>query len=141
MPDVTAANVANELARRSACRTHKFTIAETPMVYSWRSSPHLHRIFMRRVLLSSMLLGITAFISTVASAADLKTDDDKTLYSLGYEVSRNLAPFNLTEAELAIVKAGFSDGASSKKAQVETQQFFPKIRELQTARTAQVAAR
>lgn len=96
---------------------------------------------MRRVLLSSMLLGITAFISTVASAADLKTDDDKTLYSLGYEVSRNLAPFNLTEAELAIVKAGFSDGAASKKAQVETQQFFPKIRELQTARTAQVAAR
>jgi FKBP-type peptidyl-prolyl cis-trans isomerase FkpA/FKBP-type peptidyl-prolyl cis-trans isomerase FklB len=47
----------------------------------------------------------------------------------------------LTAEELAIVKAGFADGSEKKKATVEPQEFYPKIRELQTTRMAAAATK
>lgn len=91
-----------------------------------------------------LLIATSALIASGATAtfaADLKNDDEKTLYALGYEVSRNISSFNLSESELAIVHQGFNDGALGKKAQLDTQALYPKIRELQTARAAQVAAK
>jgi FKBP-type peptidyl-prolyl cis-trans isomerase FkpA len=68
-----------------------------------------------------------------ALAQELKTEDDKTLYALGLLVSRSLANFNLTEAELQKVLAGIGDGVR-KKEQVELQTYGPKVQALHAAR-------
>lgn len=74
--------------------------------------------------------------STPVAAAEL-TEEQKTLYALGSALGRNLASFNLTEAEMEQVKAGVTDAALNKKLKVEDpQSYFPKIQELQTQRVA-----
>jgi FKBP-type peptidyl-prolyl cis-trans isomerase len=70
------------------------------------------------------------------SAAEPKTEDEKALYALGVAVSQNLSSFNLTPAELEIVKQGFSDGALGKSGKIDFNTYLPKLRELQTTRTA-----
>jgi len=64
----------------------------------------------------------------------LDNDDSKTLYALGLIVGRNLAGFNLTPAELDTVKAGLSDAATGKKAQVELETYGPKVNQLRNKR-------
>jgi len=73
-------------------------------------------------------------------AAELKTEDEKALYALGAAVGRNVAPFNLTPAELLLVQQGFADTAANKEAKVDITSYFPKIQELQTTRQAAAAA-
>lgn len=71
-----------------------------------------------------------------AKAAELKTEEDKTLYALGAAIGRNLAAFDLTEAELEKVKAGLGDVALHKEPKLDASTYFPKIQELQNARLA-----
>lgn len=71
-----------------------------------------------------------------AAAAEPKTEEENTLYALGVAVSQNIAAFNLTEAELEMVKAGFTDGALQKQPKVDANAYFPQIRELQGKRMA-----
>lgn len=69
-----------------------------------------------------------------AKADELKTEEDKTLYALGAAIGRNLASFDLTEAELEKVKAGLGDVALHKEPKLDASTYFPKIQELQNAR-------
>ena len=71
---------------------------------------------------------------------DLATDEQKTLYALGVALSRNLGQFNLSDADLAIVLTGLTDGAGGKTPQVDMNTFGPKIQELAKARASAVAA-
>jgi len=67
-----------------------------------------------------LALAVSLAFSLSASAQALKTDDEKSLYAIGYLVgSRSFAAMSLKPNELEIVKRGLSDGASGKKAQVE----------------------
>lgn len=95
---------------------------------------------MRSLLASSIAVILLSAVHTDALAAELKTEEDKTLYALGVAVSQNVAPFNLTPAELEIVKAGFTDGVLNKQPKVEPQAYFPQMRELQNKRMAAAAA-
>jgi FKBP-type peptidyl-prolyl cis-trans isomerase FkpA/FKBP-type peptidyl-prolyl cis-trans isomerase FklB len=70
--------------------------------------------------------------------AEIKTEADKTLYGLGVALSQNIAIFNLTPGELALVKAGLDDGVLNRKKQVDIEQLRPKIEEM--ARTRGQAA-
>jgi FKBP-type peptidyl-prolyl cis-trans isomerase FkpA len=63
----------------------------------------------------------------------LANDDEKTIYALGLSIHRSLAQFNLTPAELEIVKAALSDAAANKPA-VEINEFGPKIQGLMMSR-------
>src|SRR5256886_2417477 len=64
-----------------------------------------------------LALAVSLAFSLSASAQALKTDDEKSLYAIGYLVgSRNFAPLSLKANELEIVKRGLSDGATGKKA-------------------------
>jgi FKBP-type peptidyl-prolyl cis-trans isomerase FkpA len=100
---------------------------------------------MRRVLFISSL--VSALVLAAGCKAPpppelkVETDEQKTLYALGYAVAGNIESFELTEAELALVKKGFEDGAQKKKAVVEPQEYFPKIRELQAARSEAASKR
>lgn len=96
---------------------------------------------MRRLTIASVALIVAACNAAPPPPAKVETDEQKTLYALGYAVAENLKPFSLTAAELDVVKQGFADGVLQKKATVEPQEFFPKIRELQTVRMAAAATK
>ena len=86
-------------------------------------------------------LALSASTALVAQKApDLKTEDQKTLYALGLFFARNAAPFNLTAAEVELVKAGFTDGAAGKKGQVDFETYAPKLQTLVQTRMAATAA-
>ena len=84
-----------------------------------------------------LAFALAALLSLSASAQALKTDEEKSLYAIGYLVgSRNLAPLSLKPNELEIVKRGLSDGATGKKAQVEPETQMDKINALAQARSS-----
>jgi len=93
---------------------------------------------MRRLLLASAIV-LTAGCNAAPPAAKIETEEQKTLYALGYAVADNLKPFNLTKEELDVIKAGFADGVLQAKGVVEPKDYFPKIRELQMARAEATA--
>jgi FKBP-type peptidyl-prolyl cis-trans isomerase FkpA len=68
-----------------------------------------------------------------------QTEEDKALYALGAVIARNIASFDLTEAELKHVQAGFADAAMKKEIGVDVQTYIPKLQELQAARVAKAA--
>lgn len=78
---------------------------------------------------------LIALLTTPAFAADLpKTDQQKTLYAVGLAVSKSLSVFDLTPAELEIVKLGLNDAVAGKKPEVELNDYNVKIQELARAR-------
>jgi len=72
------------------------------------------------------------------SAAGLTTDDQKTIYALGLVMARSLGQFDLSPAELEIVKRALSDAVAHKPA-LDLEQWGPKIQPLAQARGARVA--
>jgi FKBP-type peptidyl-prolyl cis-trans isomerase FkpA len=70
----------------------------------------------------------------------LTTDEQKQIYALGLSMARSLKQFDLTPAELDIVKRAMSDAAAGKPA-IELNEWGPKIQVLATARSAKVTER
>ena len=61
------------------------------------------------------------------------TDEQKTVYALGLSMYRSLGQFDLSPAELDLVKKAITDAAAGKPA-LDLQTWGPKIQELVTAR-------
>ena len=100
----------------------------------------------RTPLVSLVALGAAALValspmSTPAAEPVMETEDQKTLYALGLALAGSLAPFNLTEAEAALVAAGLNDGALNRDKKVDLQAYRPKIQELQKTRLAAAATK
>jgi FKBP-type peptidyl-prolyl cis-trans isomerase FkpA/FKBP-type peptidyl-prolyl cis-trans isomerase FklB len=93
---------------------------------------------MRHVLLVALMVAV-AGVAPAGAASEPTTDQQKTLYALGYVMSQNLGVFKLTAADLEHVQAGLSDGVTGKPAKVEMQVYARKVQELHAARTAQAA--
>lgn len=91
---------------------------------------------MRIVLACALALGLVLPMGARAATPDLKTEEQKTLYTLGLLISRSLGSFNLSEAELALVQAGVADGVLKREQKLDVQVYGPKVQELQTARLA-----
>ena len=87
-----------------------------------------------RTAIACALVILLGGAPALAQAPSLKTEDDKTLYALGLLVSRSLANFNLTEAELATVLAGIGDGVRKAPEKVDLQVYGPKVQALHAAR-------
>jgi FKBP-type peptidyl-prolyl cis-trans isomerase FkpA len=68
------------------------------------------------------------------------TDEEKTIYALGLNVSRSLKPFALSPTELDLIKRALTDAAAGKPA-VELETWGPKIQGLGQARAVLVAKR
>jgi len=80
---------------------------------------------------------LAVLVSLSASAQAPKTDDEKTLYAIGYLVgSRNLQSLSLKPNELEMVKRGVTDGASGKKALVEPETQMDKVNAFAQARAS-----
>jgi len=71
---------------------------------------------------------------TGSDASAQLSEDQKTFYALGLLVSRSLSPFNLTSAELELVKQGIMDANTNKKPAVDISAYSEKVQELFVAR-------
>jgi FKBP-type peptidyl-prolyl cis-trans isomerase FkpA len=76
--------------------------------------------------------------TTQAAPAGLATDDDKTVYALGLSIYATLTQFDLSPAELDLVKRALADAAAGKPA-IDLNAWGPKIQPLATARAARIA--
>jgi FKBP-type peptidyl-prolyl cis-trans isomerase FkpA len=72
------------------------------------------------------------------AASGLASDDQKTIYALGVYMYKSLGTFDLSPAEVDLVKKGFADAAAGKP-EVDLNTWGPKIGALAQARGAQVA--
>jgi FKBP-type peptidyl-prolyl cis-trans isomerase FkpA len=78
--------------------------------------------------------------STGSTAAPpLTTDDDKAFYALGLSIARNIKEFNMSPAEIEVVKRGMTDSLTGKKPEVELDTYGPKLRDLAHKRAAAAA--
>jgi FKBP-type peptidyl-prolyl cis-trans isomerase FkpA len=77
-----------------------------------------------------------------AAAASGKpvTDEEKTIYAVGLALYRSLAQFDLSPAEMELVKQALSDAQANKPA-IDINVWGPKIQAVQSARASKVADR
>jgi FKBP-type peptidyl-prolyl cis-trans isomerase FkpA len=85
-----------------------------------------------------LVLVLLGAVSSSVLAAEPQAEEQKAFYALGVAISRNLSSFNLTPAELDLVKSGLTDGVTGK-ATIDVNAYVPKLGELQGTRMAAVA--
>jgi FKBP-type peptidyl-prolyl cis-trans isomerase FkpA len=73
-----------------------------------------------------------------ASAPVLSTDEQKTVYALGLQMYRSLGRFDLSPAEVELVRRALGDAATGKPA-VDVNEWGPKFQAFEQTRTARVA--
>jgi FKBP-type peptidyl-prolyl cis-trans isomerase FkpA len=72
--------------------------------------------------------------SSAGASAKLETEEQKTIYTLGLLLGRNLKMFNLKPEELELVKKGLGDSVTGTKPQVDLDAYGPKVNELAQSR-------
>jgi FKBP-type peptidyl-prolyl cis-trans isomerase FkpA len=75
-----------------------------------------------------------------AAKLALVSEDDKTIYALGLSIYRSLSQFDLSPAEVELVKQAIGDAAVNKPAE-DLSTWGPKIQGLSQARSIRVAER
>jgi len=73
-----------------------------------------------------------------APAPKPMTDEEKTIYALGLTMYRSLGQFDLSPAEVDIIKKALTDSVAGKPAE-DIQTWGPKIQDLATARAARAS--
>jgi hypothetical protein len=96
---------------------------------------------------SRIQLALTALVlcsllasGLVAQEADLATEDDKMLYTLGMALAQQLGQFGITETELAIVERGLADAVLGRGTKVDLQTYGPKLQQFAQTRMSAIAA-
>lgn len=85
---------------------------------------------------ATLLLGAVA---PVIAADELKTDEDKMMYTIGQMLARQVASFSLTEKEVELVKLGLTDAVLNKEKKADPDVYGPKISELIKTRMSAAA--
>jgi FKBP-type peptidyl-prolyl cis-trans isomerase FkpA len=73
------------------------------------------------------------------NAASPQTEDQKTLYALGLSIGRSISVFDMSQEELAYVKAGMEAQVKGEKPAVELETYGPKLQELARTRSTRKA--
>src|ERR1700729_1863037 len=73
-----------------------------------------------------------------ATAPVLSTDEQKTIYALGLQMYRSLAQFDLSPAEVELIKRALGDASAGKPA-VDVNEWGPKFQAFEQTRAARVA--
>ena len=97
---------------------------------------HMVHVLVLLLFVGSMTACAQSPSTAAAQAPKLETEDQKTLYTLGLLLGRNIKSFALTPDELAIVKAGLTDAVTDTKPQVELDAYGPKVDALAQKRAA-----
>src|ERR1700741_4015544 len=92
------------------------------------------------LLLALSLAACNADANKAAKPTGPATEEQKTLYSLGFLMSQNIDAFSLTPGELAMVQKGRADGVAHAPPPVDPQSYTQKLQELVRTRM-EVAAK
>jgi FKBP-type peptidyl-prolyl cis-trans isomerase FkpA len=96
---------------------------------------------MRFLVLLFVMLPIAVFAQTPAPVAGApQTDDEKTLYAVGLVLSRSLRDFDMSPAELEVVRRALADAYAGKPA-IDVEEWGPKIQALANRRGERVVTR
>ncbi len=88
----------------------------------------------------TFIVAVCAFSAAACSAPPPEmTEEQKTVYAVGAIIGKQVSVFNLTPAELDLVKKGLSDSINGKLA-VELETYGPKVQELAQKRMMAAAA-
>jgi len=79
----------------------------------------------------------TAAPAPKAAPTALATDEQKTIYALGLQMHRSLTQFDLSPAELELIKRALTDAAAGKPA-LDVNEWGPKLQPLVQSRQARV---
>jgi FKBP-type peptidyl-prolyl cis-trans isomerase FkpA len=79
-----------------------------------------------------------ATAATKATAPVLSTDEQKTVYALGLQMYRSLAQFDLSPAEVELIRRALGDAAAGKPA-VDVNEWGPKFQAFEQTRAGRVA--
>ena len=85
-----------------------------------------------KIALCCLALAVPTFSAAATNA--YKTDDERTVYTIGYLMGRNVATFNLKPAEIKVLQAGLSDSITGKPATVDVASFQPRINDMLQSR-------
>lgn len=72
--------------------------------------------------------------SSAPGPAQLQTDDEKALYSLGYQFGKSLDPFSMSPAELEALKRGITDAHTGAQEAVDTEKYGQMVQGLARSR-------
>jgi FKBP-type peptidyl-prolyl cis-trans isomerase FkpA len=98
-------------------------------------------ILLPAVLLAQAPTPPAAAPKPAAAAPDKPvTDEEKTIYAVGLALYRSLAQFDLSPAEMELVKQALSDAQANKPA-IDINVWGPKIQTVQSARASRVSDR
>ena len=92
-----------------------------------------------------MRIAIAAAVATallapgLSSAAEPKTDEEKTIYALGYAEGQRVQVFAMSKAEQEIFKKALTDSLTGAKSPIDMAAFGPKIGELAKSRSTVAA--
>ena len=75
-----------------------------------------------------------------AASPVLTTDEQKTVYALGLQMYRSLAQFDLSPAEVELIRRALGDAAAGKPA-VDVNEWGPKFQAFEQTRAARVAGK
>jgi FKBP-type peptidyl-prolyl cis-trans isomerase FkpA len=95
---------------------------------------------MRLLATLLVLLPVTAFAQAPAGPGVPQTDEEKTLYAVGLVMQRSLRQFDLSAAEVEIIRRALADAQAGKPA-VDLDEWGPKIQALVAARGERLVAR
>jgi len=95
------------------------------------------------LILSAMMMSLVACQqsskTSSSKSVELKSDDDKVVYSMGVRFGGNVRMLNLSERELDILAMGFQDAAKSAKLKIEPKDFEAKVPQFARDRMGKVA--
>jgi FKBP-type peptidyl-prolyl cis-trans isomerase FkpA len=84
---------------------------------------------------------LAALVLVPFAASAQKTEEDKTLYAIGFVLGERVQMMELSKAQLKLVNQGFSDATSGKKAKVDPKERQQQITEFAQKRQQEVAAK
>lgn len=87
------------------------------------------------------LIAVACAMAAFASSAADMTEEQKTVYTLGAIIGKQLSVFDLSPEEVALVMKGLSDSATGAKLAAEGDIYGPKVQELANLRRALVASK
>jgi FKBP-type peptidyl-prolyl cis-trans isomerase len=80
-----------------------------------------------------------ASAASPAAPGGLATDDEKSLYTVGLIIARQLGPLGVDEKDLPIVIQGLTDGTLKKEPKLKLEEWGPKVQEFAKARATKAA--
>lgn len=87
----------------------------------------------------TLSFALSACNSQQVSKVQLKSEDDKTFYAMGFMLGGNLSRLNLSDAELAALHKGVVSAAKGQKSEVDMSKYQSRIQEVFKKRMDQVA--